>query len=422
MIALKAIVNVRIYDYIDYIDDGYLLFDKEIIEMGPMKNFKQTCERIDGKGRLVIPGLINFHTHVYSALFRGLNLNASPVLFREILEDIWWRFDAALKLEDVGFSAGVYCKDSLQSGVTAIVDHHASGEISGSLAVLRNVIKGHFGMKALFCFETSDRFNLDLCISENVEAIEMGDGLFGLHAQMSLSESTLSACSPYAKGTPIHIHVAESKEDEANCIEKHGQRVVQRLDAHSLLTRHSILAHCVHIDEEEAEIIGKRGCVVALNPSSNMNNAVGYFNYDFFRNNSIDVVAGTDGLGSNIAKEWQNIFFNGKQFMNHPSGISPDEIRCHLVRSYELFNELANVKIGRFKTGYDADFLITDYIPPTEMNEDNAFAHVFFGAFDHLRPKDVFIKGELKIENYELTIKFDFNHDIPNQLWKRIEG
>lgn len=419
---MKALVNVKTYDFVEYIDDGYIIFDKKIIEVGHMKDMKHPCERIDGKGRLLIPGLINFHTHIYSTLFRGLDMKAYPESFRDVLDEIWWKFDSFLKLEDIGLSAGVYCMESLKSGVTSIVDHHASGEISGSLDVLRNVVKGHFGIKALFCFETSDRFDIDQCIKENIQAMEMGDGIFGLHAQMSLSEDSLSKCSIYAGDTPIHIHAAESMEDEKDCHEKYGMSVIERLDKHALLNRNSILAHCTNINEIEGEIIGERECITALNPSSNMNNAVGLFDYDIFRNNAINLVVGTDGLGTNIGKEWQSLYFNGKQGLGNPSGIGLDEIRYHIAKSYELFNELAFKKIGRFKNGYDADFILIDYMPPTPLNGDNAFGHIFYGVFDNLRPSDVFIEGDRKIMDYELQIKFDINQDVSRRLWKRIEG
>lgn len=419
---MKAIVNVRIYDFVDYIDNGYVIFDKRIIEVGHMRDFNKSMERIDGKGKIILPGLVNFHTHLYSSLFRGLDMKTAPETFHQVLEDIWWKYDQHLKLEDIGLAAGMYCVDSLKSGVTAIVDHHAGGEIQGSLHVIRNVVKGHFGMKGLFCFETSDRYDIDLCVNENLDAIKMGDGLLGLHASMTLSDDTLKKCSNVVHDTPIHIHAAESMEDEEHALNHYGIRVVERLDRYQLLNRNSILAHCVNINESEAEIIYGRECIVALNPSSNMNNAVGLFDYDLFRRNSINLVAGTDGLGANVAKEWQNIYYIGKQAMNKPSGIGPDEIRYHIAKSYELFNQMNNKKIGRILEGYDADLLLIDYEPPTPMDEENAFGHVLFGIFDNLRPRDVFIEGEYKIKDYYSKVAFDINHELVNKLWKRIGG
>jgi cytosine/adenosine deaminase-related metal-dependent hydrolase len=211
-------------------------------------------------------------------------------------------------------------------------------------------------------------------------------------------------------------------EDEEHSLKQYGISVIERLDRHQLLNKNSILAHCVNINEMEAEIICDKQCIVALNPSSNMNNAVGLFDYDLFRRNSINVVAGTDGLGANVAKEWQNIYYIGKQAMKKPSGIGPDEIRYHIAKSYELFNQLTDKKIGRLMAGYDADMLLTDYEPPTPMDESNAFGHVLFGLFDNLKPRDVFIEGEYKVKDYNLQVAFDINHELVNKLWRRIGG
>ncbi|SHJ19854.1 Cytosine/adenosine deaminase [Dethiosulfatibacter aminovorans DSM 17477] len=417
---MKAIINLKIYDYENYIDNGYIIFDKKIIEVGHMDGFKSSHERIDGKGKLLIPGLVNFHTHVYSTLFRGLDMKASPQNFKELLDDVWWKFDSRLLLEDIGLSAEVYCDECLKSGVTSIIDHHASGEVSGSLDVLRNVIIKKFGMKAMFCFETSDRFDLGECIRENLHSVNLGDGLFGLHALMSLSDESLEKIKIYAKNSPIHVHVAESIEDEEHSIREYGMTVVDRLDKFGLLNEDSILAHCVNINDREGELIGRKKCAVALNPTSNMNNAVGIFDYNLFTRNNIKILIGTDGLGVNVMREWQNLYYMGKQSTGNPSGIVLDEIRNHIVESYRYFNRISGSRIGRIKSGYDADFLVFDYNPPTPMNSDNAFGHVFFGVFDSMKPRYVIADGHYKINDYKPQIEFEMRHDLVNDLWERI--
>jgi cytosine/adenosine deaminase-related metal-dependent hydrolase len=417
---MKAIINLKIYDYENYIDDGYIIFDKKIIEVGHMKDFKSPHERIDGKGKLLIPGLVNFHTHVYSTLFRGLDMKAYPTTFKGVLDDIWWKFDSKLRLEDIGLSAEVYCDECLKAGVTSVIDHHASGEINGSLDVLRNVIKKKFGMKAMFCFETSDRFNLGECIRENLNSIDQGDGLFGLHALMSLSDESLEKIKVYAKYTPIHVHVAESIEDEEHSIREHDMTVVERLDKFELLNEDSLLVHCVNINESEAKLIGERNCAVTFNPTSNMNNAVGIFEYNLFKRNNIRILVGTDGLGVNIMREWQNLYFMGKQSTNNPSGIGLNEIKRHISDSYRYFNSVTGTKIGRIEEGYDADFIVFDYNPPTPMTEANAFGHVFFGVFDSMKPRYVIVNGNYKINDYKPQVEFEMRHDLVRDLWERI--
>lgn len=413
---MKALINVKIYDYNNYIENAYVLFNEKIQETGSMDNFKPNVETIDGKGRLVLPGLINFHTHIYSMLIRGFNIGANPVTFQDILDQVWWKFDSYLTREDLEASAYYYGVECLQNGVTALIDHNASGEIPGSLNALKKGLSSPLEIKSLLCFETSDRFDVDACISENTEKH------FGLHASLSLSDQSLKKVADNLNSRPVHVHVAESSEDEIDALNKYNKKVVPRLNDFGILTKDSILAHCVHIDEEEAAIIGENACKIALNPASNMNNAVGTFNYKRFKDHNIQLLVGTDGLGANIASAWQNLYYVGKQSMQDPNGISLDELKETIIASYEYYNRMSGVNLGQIKEGFNADFMLLDYDPPTPMNADNIFGHVFYGIFDNLRPHSVYIDGIAKLENYTLAFEKKNYIKISKKLWKRIEG
>ncbi|MCG3215414.1 MAG: amidohydrolase family protein [Candidatus Heimdallarchaeota archaeon] len=427
---MKAIINVKIYDYQTYIENGYCIYGKEIIEVGEMKNFPDFDEEIiDGKNKILLPGFINSHTHIYSTLVRGASIPFNPKSFRDILEQLWWKFDSKLDNTTTFHSAMVYGLESLKNGVTSLIDHHASGiEIIGSLEALKKAIVDKLGMRGIFCFETSDRFNITECIEENLASLKYdysdARGMFGLHASMSLSEETLDKVSRVLKGAPIHVHVAESIEDEDDSLEKYNIRVVDRYLKYGLLNKDSILAHCVHIDEEEAKKISDKKAVIALNPTSNMNNAVGSFNIDIFRDNDIQILIGNDGLGTNIAKEWTYFFFAGKAGINDAAGIGFDELLKYINGSYEYFGRQMGIKIGKIKEGYVADFVLVPYLNPTDMDENNAFSHVFFGLFDNFNPSCVIVKGKTLIENYESIFDeetlYKNAHIASKALWERL--
>jgi len=404
---MKAIINVKIYDYETYIEEGFCIFDEKIVETGSMKDFPNfDGEIIDGKNKILLPGLINSHTHIYSTLVRGASIPFNPKSFRDILEQLWWKFDSKLDNETTYHSAMIYGLESLKNGVTSFIDHHASGiDILGSLGELKKAIVDTLGMRGIFCFETSDRFNINECIDENLAGLKFDSsdarGMFGLHASMSLSEETLEKISKVIGDAPIHVHVAESKEDEDDSLEKYNLSVVERYQKHSLLNPDSILAHCVHINENEAKIISEKQAVIALNPTSNMNNAIGAFNIDIFRNNGIQILIGNDGLGTNIAKEWTYLLFAGKAGINDANGIGFDEIINYIANSYDYFGRMMGIKIGKIQKGYVADFVLVPYYPPTMMDKNNAFGHVFFGLFDNFKPSCVIVKGKTLIENYK---------------------
>ncbi len=427
----KAIINVKIFDYETYIENGFCIFDEKIVKIGEMKDYT-TFEGaiIDGKGKILLPGLINFHTHIYSTLVRGASLGPyDPQSFKDILEQLWWKFDRELTNESIYHSAIIYGLESLRNGVTSLIDHHASGkDILGSLENLKQALVDVLGMRGIFCFETSDRFDIDACIKENLTGLKFDSadakGMFGLHASMSLSDETLRKVKTVIGKAPMHTHAAESKEDEEDSLEKYGVRVVERFAIHGLLNPDSILAHCVHIDDHEAKTVKENKAVIALNPTSNMNNAVGGFNIELFRKYTIPILVGTDGLGSNIAKEWSYLLYAGKQYIDDANGITLDEIRAHIIRSYDYFGRQMGIKIGKIKKGYVADLLLVDYTNPTPMNKSNAFGHVFYGLFDSFKPSHVFVKGKELVSEYKS--KFDEKElykkakEASQSLWKRI--
>jgi len=415
---MKAIINARIYDYDTYIENGYVIFCETIIEIGPMTSFEGEYEVYDAGGMLLIPGLLNGHTHIYSTLFRGAPLVSAPESFQDILDQVWWKFDSKLNLEMIKASAHIYAVDSLKFGVTSVIDHHASGTISKSLKTLHDGLN-EIGLKHLLCFESSDRFDLDLCISENEYALK-NHGFFGCHASMSLCDESLKRIKRSLKNAPLHIHVAESLEDMKDAKRKYDKTVIERLGDNHLLNPQSILAHCVHITDEDASLIKASDCVIAINPTSNLNNAVGLYNAKLMIEKDLDVIVGTDGLGSNVAREYQYLYYLGKQSMGHPSKLPLDWIKKVIQFSYDFFNKQSQLKIGKLQPHYDSDFILIDYDFGTPVTKDNIFSHLFYGVFDQLKPLAVYVNGHKKIDHYKHLGEIKSHRPVIEELWGQL--
>lgn len=427
---MKALINACIYDFHGFREDSYILFDSEIKDVGPMKSFPGAEEVYDCEGSIVMPGLTNCHTHIYSAFSRGINLPFDPKSFRDILEQLWWRVDAGLDGDSTALSAMVYGIDCIKSGVTSIIDHHASGmTISGSLEHLKTSICDELGLRGVFCFETSDRFNVQECIEENIRfgsrRSQMHRGLFGMHASMTLSDETLEAISRSIGDMPIHIHVAESREDADGCMNAYGISIVERLDKFGLLKKDSILSHCVHISSSDARLIAQRGCYAALNPSSNMNNAVGLADYEMLRRSGVKCIIGNDGLGANITRDYQNMVFSMHHRLQSPTMFSIDDLRGLIENGYELLGRLLGIRIGRIEKGYKADMAVIPYAPTTPMDDGNALGHMFFGVFDNFHPQYVWVDGKCLLKDYNLTRGlgdiYEQSRREAGKVWERIK-
>ncbi|MDZ5034264.1 amidohydrolase family protein, partial [Clostridium perfringens] len=220
--------------------------DKVIVEVGDFESLKikyKDFEFIDAKGKVIMPGLINTHHHIYSAFARGMDAKEDPAQnFNEILERLWWKLDKKLTLEDTKYSAYTTYIDCIKNGVTTVFDHHASPmSITDSLFTIGDVAK-ELGIRTSLCYEVSDRdgFNItDEGINENVNFIKYANkeeddlikGLFGLHASFTLSDRTLEKCAKEIQGlnSGFHIHAAEGISDLHEALKNGGKRVIERL-------------------------------------------------------------------------------------------------------------------------------------------------------------------------------------------------
>jgi cytosine/adenosine deaminase-related metal-dependent hydrolase len=216
----------------------------------------------------------------------------TPTSFQEILEQVWWRLDAALDLEMIRWSAMLGALEALESGTTAIVDHHESpNAIEGSLDVIAEAC-AEVGVRAVLAYGITDRHGPDGArrgLAENERFLRAGGrGLVGIHAAFTCTDASLEAAAGLATdlGVGVHVHVAEGPGDVA---------APGRLGG---LSRDDwLLAHCVHLPTDHA----LRGTILH-NPMSNLNNAVGYANPARFAG---PVALGTDGIGGNVLEAFR---------------------------------------------------------------------------------------------------------------------
>lgn len=405
---MKSLINARIYDYENYIENGYVTFDKTIQSVGPMEDFTASGETIvDVNGDLLIPSLITMHTHVYSTFARGLSLPFDPDDFLDILKQMWWKIDAHLTRDVIYHSAVVSAAEHALHGVTTMFDHHASKNIGGSLDMLKKGIVDTVGLRGAFCFETSDRFNVGDCIDENLHGIKSfndtySQAYFGLHASLTLSDETLQKVASVFDGNPIHIHVAESETDQRDAMDKSGMRAVKRLDDHGLIQPGSLIVHGLYLDDEELGILKKRDAVVVLNPSSNMNNGVGLPPGTTLKEKDIPTVLGNDGLSPSVADGYKTLHEAMHLRDGSPNHFGLGDIQNMIETAYAVTNDRFGINVGRISAGYDADLLTIPYSPPTPMNQDNAFAHLYYGLFHAFRPNRVFARGQQIVRDYKL--------------------
>lgn len=284
-------------------------------------------------------GMVCSHHHLYSSLARGMPAPPSvPRGFLSILEQVWWRLDAALDLDIIYWSAALGAAEALLNGTTAIIDHHESpNAIEGSLDVIRSACD-MVGVRSNLCYGVTDRWDAGtMCsavdprspmtdaarrgLAENERFIRAGGrGMVGVHASFTCSDETISSAAGLAGdlGVGVHIHVAEGAEDSAA-----GARL------QDLAQDDWLLVHCVHLDRD------LKG-TVAHNPRSNMNNAVGYADPVSRAN---PTVLGTDGIGADMLEEARLAYVRLRE--NDVTAV-PDTAWTWLANGEAFFPEVRN--------------------------------------------------------------------------------
>ncbi len=364
-----------------------------IEKIEPASHFDESefKEVIDAGSRVVTPGWINVHMHFYSSLVVGLNKAKPASNFVEILENLWWRLDKKLTLEDCYFSALAACIQCIRHGTTTIIDHHSSPyALTGSLKTIAKAVEKS-GLRASLCYEVSDREGTGIArqgIEENIEFIQYAQkrsdhrlkALFGLHASFTISNQTLRKARNAAEaGVGFHIHAAEDLADQNQCLEKHGMRVIQRLDRAGVLGPQTICAHCVHLNEAEMELLVKTRSIVTHQPQSNLNNAVGVMNMPEFLKAGILTGLGTDAMTCNMLEELRSCLWIRKWIDRNPSSGFMETVQLLVNNNPAIAARFWPNAPGVLKPGRPADILIYDYTPHTPLHEGNMAGHLVFG-------------------------------------------
>ncbi len=368
-----------------------LISGEKIDRVGKITAEAKGAKVIDASGKVVMPGFICAHHHLYSTFARGMGIPGTPAKnFVEILEKLWWPLDKVLDGEDLYLSALYALGECIKAGTTTIIDHHESQNFQkGSLDVLMSACE-KAGIRAALTLGASDRYgkggdgveeNERFLRKLKSESHPLIRGMAGLHAPFTATEDTLSATVSLAKkyDCGIHIHTAEAKSDEDYSMKKYKMRIVKRLTKAGALGKKTILVHCVHVDDKEMDLMAKTGAIAVHNPESNMNNAVGWADVLKMMKKGILVGLGTDGMSSDMPKQMRAAYLIARHERKDPRVAFCEAPQMLLDGNREIAKRIFGLNLGVIKSGAPADVVLIDYLPPTPLNSGNFLGHLIFG-------------------------------------------
>ncbi|MBV0902788.1 amidohydrolase family protein [Haloarcula salina] len=337
-------------------------------------------DAVDARDEVVIPGLVNCHTHMYALPIRGAPLDAAPESFYEALVDIWWNVDEAFTERDARLSALGSCAEMLESGVTTFCDNYSGpNTLPGGLdAVAEGVAQTP--IRGMITFETTARNSEDeamVGIEENQRFVREGEddydrvsGHYCLHTLFTNTRPVVEECVDRATDDdrPIQIHLEEGLVDVHESIAEYGKRPVPALADMGFFDAEVIAAHCVHSTETEIEILADHDVSVAHNPYSNINNAVGIADVETMEANGLTIGIGDDGWDPDMFETMRSAVGIHKLKQNNPSGFDMAKaLEWATIGSAEVLG--MDDAVGSVEVGKRGDFVTLDLGPNPVLDE-----------------------------------------------------
>ncbi|ABR54706.1 amidohydrolase [Methanococcus vannielii SB] len=367
---------------------------------------KDETEIIDGKNCILIPGLVNTHTHIPMSLFRGV---ADDIPLMEWLSGHIWPMESKLNEKIVYAGTLLGAVEMIKSGTTAFNDMYF---------FLDSIIKAvdETGIRSTIAYGMIDLFNEEKREKElksakkSIEMIKKLNnsritGALGPHAPYTCSKELLESTNALAReyNVPIHIHMNETVDEINQVLEKTKMRPFEYLNSFGFFDNvTTVCAHCVHLNDSEIKIIKEKNIFVAHNPISNLKLASGVSPVAKLLENEVNITLGTDGCGSNNSL---NLFEEMKTAALIHKGVNLNPVLVTAKEAFEFGTlngaKALNINSGEIKEGKLADFALINvkkpYLTPRE-NIESHLVYSFNGAVD-----SVVIDGKLTLKDGKMV-------------------
>lgn len=388
------------------VSSGDIVIDGTIIaELGNIVGSYQFEKVIDCTNKLAIPGMINTHTHAAMTLFRSY---ADDMLLMDWLENKIWPAEANLKAEDIYWGTLLAIAEMLKTGTTTFADMYfympqvaeAVAE-TGIRAVLARGMAGVAPTANQALSESEDFFR---------QYHNAADGritvMLGPHAPYTCPPDYLKRVVSLSEklGAEIHIHLSETPGEVENCKKQYGKSPIELMDELGVLDRGVLAAHCVHVSENDIEIMKRKKVRVAHNPGSNMKLASGIAPVPEMLKTGICVGLGTDGAASNnnldMFEEMRLAATLHKVNTLNPLVIPAKEAVAMATSSGAQALGLESL-IGKLSPGYKADIVLLDMHAPHWYPQHDRLSLLSYAASAG-DVNTVVVDGKILLDNKKL--------------------
>ncbi len=388
-----------------------LVIDGKIEKIG--ENLNKNGFIIDCEDCFVIPGMINAHTHSSMSLFRGI---AEDSKLEDWLSKKIWPLESKLTAKDCYVGSKLSIMEMLTSGFVGAADMYFH---------MKEVAKAYIELnfRGLLCEGVFDFFREDI-LEEKINFVkstfldlkninsELIKPSFGPHATYTCSSKLLKEIAELSKffNAPVQIHVAETLNEQEQCLKRYGMREVEFLNSIGLCNKNAIFAHGVWLDDNEINILSKTGAVVVQNTISNLKLGTGSTcDIRKLLDSKVKVCLGTDGPASNNSLDaFEMLKFSSlylKNMHKDPSVINSREL--FRIVTYDSYKHLfPEIKGGLIEEGYVADLVVFDLnnsrFKPLTEDSTHIINHLVYSS-SGIKAKHVIVNGKISVFNGRLV-------------------
>ncbi|MGB9857926.1 MAG: amidohydrolase [Dictyoglomaceae bacterium] len=359
---------------------------------------------INGKDKIVMPGLVNTHTHLAMTLFRGF---ADDLPLKEWLETKIWPYEARLTAEDVYWGSLLGALEMIKSGTIAFADMYFYMDEVAKV-VEESGLKANLSWGMIATLGDEDkRLKESLNFAERWHKSCNGRILVSLapHAPYTCPpkflEKVIDKAIQYNLG--IHTHLAETEGEVKEIKERYGETPIRLMEKIGLFNVPTISAHCVFVDSEEIDILAERKVGVAHNPQSNLKLASGIAPLKEMIKKGVKVGLGTDGPSSNNNLDmWEEIRLSA---ILH-KGCTKDPTAIPAVLALKMATKngmeiLGWTDSGSIEVGKKADLILIDFKKPHFFPRFNLISHLVYSA-NSSDVDTVIVDGKILMEKREV--------------------
>ena len=375
-------------------------------ELEPLK--PRAKKTLDGAGHILMPGLVNTHCHAGDSLFRGLVENLPLEAW---LQTVWKAEGAILSAETARLGSVLGFAEQLLSGVTTVMDMfwYPRETVAAARQVGMRVATGGIffdppGMdKKTHEARPGDAeaFIAAFADADDVIACTMPHGAY------TVSPDNLKRAKAIADahGALFHTHAAETRAEQADVADRYGRSVIRHLDHHGLLDARTVLAHCVHLDDEEIDILARRDVAVAHNPVSNLKLGSGIARVPDLLAAGVRVTLGTDGaISGNDLDMWLAIRLAA--MLHKGAGMDAEAVSTRqalaMATRVGAGALAASDRIGTLEPGKFADMVLVDTRRAHAVPLFDPVTHLIYSA-GKSDVRHVFLGGEQVVADGRLT-------------------